>query len=119
ATTNPAEASSWWRRWPEANVGVRTGAVSGLVVIDVDARHGGAASLGHLLRRFGALPPGPRVRTGGGMHLYFRHPGESIANDVGRRLGPGIDVRGDGGYVIAPPSRHASGARYAWASCGP
>ncbi|MGH3848191.1 MAG: bifunctional DNA primase/polymerase, partial [Pseudonocardiaceae bacterium] len=54
----------------------------------------------------------------GGRHLYFRHPGCAIPNDAGRRLGPGLDIRGDGGYVIAPPSRHESGGRYSVACHG-
>jgi hypothetical protein len=63
---------------------------------------------------YGRLPPGRTIRTGsGGTHLYFRHPGSPVHNDSGRLLGPGVDIRGDGGYVIAPPSRHATGGRYA------
>lgn len=115
ATTDPSTIAAWWARWPAANVAVRTGEVSGLVVIDVDPPHGGDASLRRLVERYGALPAGAVVRTGsGGLHLYLAHPGGRIANDTGTRFGPGIDVRGDGGYVIAPPSRHRSGARYEW-----
>ncbi len=104
----------WWRRWPSANVGVRTGAASGLVVVDVDPAHGGLDSLRSLDAK-AKLPNGLRVRTGsGGWHLYFSHPGGTVRNSAGTTLGPGIDVRGDGGYVIAPPSRHVSGGLYAW-----
>lgn len=93
--------------------------MSGLVVVDVDPDHGGEASLDRLVEEHGCLPAGRVVRTGsGGRHLYFRHPGGVVRNDAGRRLGPGLDVRGDGGYVIAPPSRHASGGRYAVAGYG-
>lgn len=65
------------------------------------------------------LPPGRTIRTGsGGRHFYFAHPGQTVRNDAGRRLGAGLDVRGDGGYVIAPPSIHVSGGRYSVAGRG-
>lgn len=93
---------------------VRTGAASGLVVLDVDPGHGGARSLDALVRRYGSLPVGPVVRTGsGGLHFFFAHPGYTVRNSAGR-LGSGLDVRGDGGYVIVPPSRHRSGHVYIW-----
>ncbi len=105
---------AWWRRWPDANVGIRTGSVSSLVVVDVDPGHGGLDTV-RRLHAEGPLPEGLRVRTGsGGWHLYFAHPGGVICNSAGTALGPGVDVRGDGGYVIAPPSRHRSGGRYLW-----
>ena len=108
-----AEVDEWFRRWPDANVGIVTGAVSGLVVIDVDPRHGGEASLQELERSHGPLPRTVEAATGGGgRHLYFAHPGGTVANRVG--LAPGIDLRGDGGCVVAPPSVHSSGRRYAW-----
>jgi hypothetical protein len=114
ASTDPHVVKQWWHRWLLANVGVRTGAVSGLVVIDIDPQHGGLETI----RRIHAehpLPQGLRVRTGsGGWHLYFAHPGHRISNSAGTVLGPGVDVRGDGGYVIAPPSNHVSGGKYRW-----
>jgi hypothetical protein len=115
ASTDPEVISRWWTRWPTANVAVRTGAVSSLVVIDIDPDHGGVPTMRRLVDANGPLTRGPVVRTGsGGWHAYFRHPGEVIRNSAGTRLGPGVDVRGDGGYVIAPPSRHASGRPYSW-----
>jgi hypothetical protein len=115
ATTDRLTIAAWWDRWPAANVAIRTGVPSGLVVIDVDPDHGGAASLDALVASHGPLPDGRRVRTGsGGHHYYLAHPGTSVRNDTGTRLGTGVDIRGDGGYVIAPPSRHASGATYTW-----
>ena len=115
ASVDPATIDGWWRRWPTANVAIRTGAVSGLIVLDVDPDHGGDDSLDALLHEHGPLPPGAIVRTGsGGQHFYFTHPGGMIRNDTGRRLGPGLDIRGDGGYVIAPPSRHTTGVTYRW-----
>lgn len=107
-------AKQWWRRWPDANVAIATGAVSGLVVLDIDGHKGGEASLSELEARYGKLPHTPRVITGGdGFHVYFAHPGLNCPNTASR-LGPGIDTRGDGGYVVAPPSTHVSGRRYEW-----
>lgn len=103
----------WWRRWPDANVGIVTGGLSGLVVVDVDPAHGGTESLGHWERTHGALPHTVEARSGGGgRHLYFAHPGGMVHNRVG--LLPGIDVRADGGLIVAPPSVHPSGNRYSW-----
>jgi hypothetical protein len=110
---SPATVAEWYRRWPEANVGVVTGQISNLVVLDVDPQHGGDASSEHLERRFGPLPVTVAATTGGGgRHFYFAHPGRLVRNRTG--LAPGIDVRGDGGYIVAPPSVHPSGRRYAW-----
>jgi hypothetical protein len=119
ATIDPTRVATWWRRCPNANVGIRTGAVSGLVVIDIDPLHGGLTSFERLVDEWGQFPLGRVVRTGSrGFHLFFRHPGGEIRNSV-NRIGPGIDIRGDGGYVIAPPSIHVTGDRYVWASTGP
>jgi len=104
----------WWRRWPEANVGLVTGAASGLVVLDVDVRHGGHHSLEELERQHGDLPKTVEAETGSsGRHILFKHPGTRVSNSAGL-LGPGLDVRGDGGYIVVPPSLHACGRRYAW-----
>jgi Bifunctional DNA primase/polymerase, N-terminal/Primase C terminal 1 (PriCT-1) len=82
-------------------------------VLDVDPRHGGTESMRDLKNQFGQLPDGPRVCTGGGgFHLYFSHPGPGLKNKVG--LFPGVDVRADGGYVLAPGSNHKSGGTYRW-----
>jgi hypothetical protein len=108
-----AEVAGWFGRWPEANLGIVTGVVSGLVVLDVDAGHGGAQSLAGLETAHGILPRTISVATGGGgRHLYFSHPGGVVHNKVG--LAAGIDLRGDGGCVVAPPSLHPSGRRYTW-----
>lgn len=105
----PAEIDRWFGRWPRANVAIVTGALSGLVVLDVDPRHGGAESLAQL-----EIDHGPLARTveattgGGGRHLYFEHPGGQVSNRAA--LAPGLDLRGDGGCVVAPPSESALGA---------
>src|SRR5437867_1915259 len=109
-----AEARAWFCGSPEAGIGIVTGAISGLVVVDIDVRHGGDGALDHLEREYGRLPTTVECLTGGGgRHLYFAHPGGLVVrNKVG--LAPGLDLRGDGGYVVAPPSMHTSGVRYAW-----
>lgn len=114
-----AEISDWFGRWPLANVGVVTGAISGLVVLDVDPRHGGDGSLLALERTHGGLPETVEALTGGGgRHLYLRHPGGTVRNMVG--IAAGIDLRGDGGLIVAPPSVHPSGRSYVWeVSCHP
>lgn len=109
----PATVDHWFAQGPEANLGVVTGAVSGLIVLDIDPEHGGMDSMETLVGPGGEWPVTATVQTGGGgWHLYFAHPGGSIPNRVG--LWPGIDVRGDGGFVVAPPSVHPSGGRYRW-----
>lgn len=111
ATTDADEIRSWWRQWPDANVAVRTGSVSGLVVIDVDGDDG-VASLRALEREHCTLPRTASVVTPrGGQHFYLAHPGVPVSNSAGR-LGAGLDVRGEGGYVVAPPSIGPTGRRY-------
>jgi hypothetical protein len=111
SSTEPGVIRGWWARWPRANVAVRTGSASGLVVVDIDPAHGGDDALAELTAVHGPMPSGRTVRTGsGGRHLYFRHPGGLVRNDAGRLLGRGIDIRGDGGYVVAPPSRLGTGS---------
>ena len=114
ATTTPETIRRWWERWPNANIGIATGSVSGLIVIDVDPRHGGDESWRDLVRELGLKDlQMPQVITGGGgAHYYFQHPGGFVRSTTAIR--PGVDVRGDRGYVVAPPSLHASGARYEW-----
>jgi hypothetical protein len=103
----------WFRRSPNYNVAIVTGALSGLVVLDVDPRHGGTESLRALEHEHGSLPRTVEsVTGGGGRHVYFSHPGGVIRNRTNIR--PGIDLRGDGGCIVAPPSVHPSGKRYRW-----
>lgn len=107
----------WWAKWPAANIGIVTGAQSKLYVVDQD--DGGELTIRRLCERFGEFPETNVVRTGsGGRHWYFRLPDDlSLANTQGTErvgLGPHVDTRGDGGYVVAPPSTHRSGNDYAW-----
>jgi hypothetical protein len=117
ATIEPHIISKWWHRWPEANVALVTGKPSGIVVLDVDSRHGGDLSLEELSARHGKLPDTVGSLTGGGgRHLCLAHPGGGtvIRNAVGLAGFPGLDIRGDGGYIVAPPSLHASSRHYEW-----
>jgi putative DNA primase/helicase len=114
ATTDLCTIGRWWSPGTPYNIGARSGAPSGFVVVDVDPRHGGHESLARLEEQHGPLPPTWRSITGGGgEHIFLRHPGHPVPNAVGT-IAPGIDLRGDGGYVVAPPSLHISGRNYAW-----
>jgi hypothetical protein len=123
ASTDRREVLTWWQQWPDANVGIATGKCSNLVVIDVDTVAGhpdkpdGLEAIEEFTARQGPLPDTARVMTGsGGFHYYFSCPsgGDEIRNSTD--VLPGIDVRGEGGYVIAPPSSHACGGVYTWAN---
>ncbi len=103
------EVEEWWATWPDANIGIVTGKVSGLVVVDVDGEKGLETA-----KRLG-LPETPTVKTGKGEHYYYRHSGNGEIRNVQKKDSlPGIDLRGDGGYVVAPPSIHPSGEAYQW-----
>ena len=122
ASCDPDQIMTWWTVEPTADVGIATGNHSGLVVLDVDPRHGGEETLFDLEAIHGKLPPTLEVLTGGGgRHLYFKYPaGVQYVKCSAGQLGPGLDVRADGGYVVAPPSKHQSGKLYEWeASCDP
>ena len=111
ATTNPETIKRYWRI-ADRNIGIPTGAVSGIWILDVDGE-AGEATLRGLQAKEGALPPTREVVTGGGRHLWFRYTGP-IPSTADTRIGAGVHTRGDGGYVIAPPSIHPSGALYVW-----
>lgn len=113
ATKDPVVIQHWWRRWPWANIGVATGRVSGFWVLDVDTDTGGDESLRELVVEHGPLPDTVEQLTGGGgRHILFRWPGRPVGNRVA--LAPGMDVRGDDGYILVAPSLHRSGRRYVW-----
>lgn len=129
ATTDADTITHWWKQWPHANIGIPTGKRSGWIVLDIDARHGGFASFKRLLEAArsqtahtqqsgrNARPIRTAYTGGGGRHLVF-----ATRNDLdfpiknATELGgyAGIDLRGDGGYIVAAPSLHESGKRYAW-----
>ena len=110
AITDLRIIKAWWKKWPDANIGIATGQTSGIFVLDVDGNLG-KTSLAELQAEHGRLPKTVTVKTGKGRHLYFRCGDVRVSNSAGR-LGKAIDVRGDGGYVVAAGSVHASGAPY-------
>ncbi len=112
ATTDEKRIREWWMRWPGANIGLAAG--KDLFFVDVDPRHGGDVSIANLESKHGRIET-LRTRTGsGGEHLYLAADGKPIRGRVG--MLPGIDIKSAGGYVVAPPSLHSSGQRYAWVS---
>jgi replicative DNA helicase len=104
------EVTAWFDKWPTANIAIVTGAVSNLVVFDLDSQHAVEYA-----DDAGGFPDTPKVKTGKGHHIYVRHPGFEIRNDVNKQYD--IDIRADGGYVVAPPSIHGNGNQYEWESC--
>ncbi len=115
ATTDLEQIKRWWQKWPDANIGIATGAASGFFVVDIDPKNDGLSGLSELLDRIGGeFPDTAQVITGsGGRHFLFRMPEADIRNSA-EKLGAGVDVRANGGYVVAAPSVHASGNRYQW-----
>jgi len=101
------EVTHWFTMNPLANIAIITGAISNLVVFDLDSDHAVEYA-----EQEGGFPDTVKVRTGKGHHIYMRHPGFEIKNDVDKNLD--IDIRADGGYVAAPPSQHGSGSYYEW-----
>ncbi|HKQ50463.1 MAG TPA: phage/plasmid primase, P4 family [Phycisphaerae bacterium] len=119
ATTDPERIRAWWGScYRNAQIGVTTGARSGIVVIDIDPRHDGDKGIAQLESQFGTLPQTITATTpGGGRHYYFCYPtGIEIRNATKLGGAPGVDVRGEGGYVVAPPSIGANGRAYEWTS---
>jgi hypothetical protein len=119
ATKDPETIRRWWTAYPKANVAIATGEISGIVVLDVDPRHGGHKSLKKLEKKYGKLVETYRVRTGGtkkdgpGLHHYFTYSDELVKRLKKLTKKPnGLDVLADGGYVVGPGSDHISGARY-------
>lgn len=108
-TTAPTEEAvkKWWRN-PSLNVGIVTGHVSGIVVLDLDSEEAIRSAYEQ------GLPQTPTATTGKGLHLYFKYPDAGIGNRANFARVEGFDLRGDGGYVVAPPSIHPSGKAYEW-----
>ncbi len=114
ATADREAIAAWWQETPRANIGLATGAPSGVFVLDVDPKNGGLGTLMRVIGKYGKFPETPRAETGGGgWHYFFKLPEGGLPSSGGR-VGPGLDIRGDGGYVVAPPSVHESGREYLW-----
>ncbi len=118
ATSDPDQIRAWGKLCPDGNIGIACGEASGIVVVDVDPRNGGDVSIRALAAKGHPFPKAPRQRTGnGGYHLVYRHQA-GIGNSKGR-LGPGIDVKSTGGYIVAAPSwirpsKDGPGGPYVW-----
>ena len=124
-TRNAEEIRRDFTRWPDAGIGIPTGAVDGIVVVETDTKAGGHAadgdhSLTQLEIKHGALPQTLQaISPSGSVHRYFKHPGAGTKiKSSASELGAGIDVRGDGGMVIAPPTIRSDGA-YRWLNSNP
>ena len=118
ATTDGPTITTWWKQWPEAMIGIPTGEPSGVFVLDIDRDEGkgldGFAALAAMEAAHGPLPETRTQRTPrGGEHRLFSWPGFKIKNSASK-LGAGLDIRGDGGYVIVAPSVNADGVPYEW-----
>ncbi|MGB8200044.1 MAG: bifunctional DNA primase/polymerase, partial [Pseudonocardiaceae bacterium] len=108
ASTELTQITAWWDRWPWANIGIRPPAR--VIVLDIDPRNGGDTALERLTRQHGLLPRTLTARTGsGGQHIWVTYTGQARG-----QLCRGVDVKTVRGYVVAPPSLHASGGRYEW-----
>jgi hypothetical protein len=110
ATTNPATLCRWFERYPY-NIGVRTGTISGIFVVDIDGDQG-VAGLQHIEAKHGPLPPTLISITGRGNHFWFITVSPIPCSTA--KIGAGIDVKADGGYVVLPPSIHPTGKAYQW-----
>jgi bifunctional DNA primase/polymerase-like protein len=117
ATCDQQKIQEWWSKNPTANIGLATGKLSGLLVLDVDPRHGGHDSFKKLEAAYGPFPQTRMSRTAhGGLHRFYGYPNDNnrYPNAVELQGLPGIDVRGDGGYVVLPPSRLYDRLSYIW-----
>jgi len=116
ATTDEAQIRAWWTAMPNAAIGVRTGAISGIAILDLDMKGEDIATIIADVEAIGGPIPKTAVSItgGGGRHYLFKvAPGTTIKNSTGA-IRKRVDVRGEGGYFVAPPSMHASGKRYEW-----
>lgn len=113
ASTDNQQIRVWWAKWPQANIGLACGPGSGVFVVDIDVsgEKQGAASRAKFN---GTMPDTLESRTGsGGAHLFFEYPKDREIKNKQNAM-PGIDVRGEGGYVVLPPSVHPCGTEYQW-----
>ena len=119
ASTDPNVIKEWWHKWPNANVAVITGSVSGLAVLDIDVKSGGPSNLDLLESKHGILPDTLVAQTGGGgQHYFFKYPADGFKS-IANKIASGIDTKGHGGYVLVAPSNHKSGGVYVWQDSEP
>ena len=112
ATTDLDTISTWFKHWPKSNIGIATGAISGIGVVDIDPKHGGEDSLDELTTKYGKIPDTVEAITqSSGRHILFQYE-EGFRTTAGK-LGRGIDTRGDGGYIVSSPSVGLMG-QYQW-----
>ncbi|GAI02157.1 unnamed protein product, partial [marine sediment metagenome] len=102
---SPEQIKKWWTQYPYAGIGLVTGKISNDIVLDIDGPEGKKYIKGK------DIAPTPCVKTKRGEHYHFKHPGFTIQNFAKKK---GLDLRGDGGYVVLPPSKHPSGSKYEW-----
>ena len=118
ATKDQQVIADWWKQWPEANIGVRTGQASGIIAIDLDVKDDEVNGISNWydLEDIHGRVHTMTARTGsGGEHWIYKLPdGVEVRNDAGTKLARGIDIRGDGGYIVVAPSLHISGETYEW-----
>jgi hypothetical protein len=112
ASKDPDMIRHWWGLEPHYNIAIATGSVSGIFIVDADGVDA-ERELRRLEAEHGELPATVEAITARGRHLYFKMPAVPVRNSAGK-IAPGVDVRGDGGYVLAPPSVHPSGRVYRW-----
>ena len=123
ATRDETQIRAWWQKWPNAMIGAPTGPASGMWVVDLDLdlakKIDGKATLDQLIAQRGPIPDTLQTITPrGGQHLIFNWDNNTEIRNSAGKIGPGIDVRADGGYVCLPPSKNASGGEYRWVSNG-
>lgn len=104
------ELKQWFRKWRKPNLALVLGKLSGVIALDIDST-GGFEALDKLQERFGKLPRTPKVKTGKGVHYYFKHPGRYVKHG---ELAPGLEIKGDASLITLPPSVHPSGNPYKW-----
>ena len=119
ATKDQQVIKEWWVQWPDSNIGVRTGQVSGIMAVDLDVKDeddiNGITNWYALLDDHGPASTMTAFTGGGGQHWVYKLPANvEVRNDAGTKLAKGIDVRGDGGYIVVAPSIHLSGDSYEW-----
>lgn len=109
ATINPEQIAAWWEQYPDMNIGIATGTVSGILVVDVDAHKGGMETLAKL----GLVPTLTAITGNGGRHIIYAIPAGVNIKSACERW-PGVDIKCEGGYIVAPGSIHPNGNHYAW-----